>query len=123
MVWWRHVGPVLSCPNGASMLQCFKEIKLPRLLLPLRWNYAAWHPYYAFGPRFFCYSQTKTMEFEEALECMFYEENDKADAGKSIISFKVYQEIRKIYSIRYTEGNWLTPKQKYWLTTRKKSML
>ena len=122
MVWWLRIGAELSISAGKTMLQCFMNIKLPRLIVSTGWNYASYHPYFAAGPQFFCYTAPKTMDLKQALFSMFVEENEKADPD-TIISKNVMQKIMKNYSKSYEEGRWLTRKEKGILTMRKKSML
>ena len=119
MVWWLRVGAELSISAGKTMLQCFMNIKLPRLVVSTGWNYASYHPYFAAGPQFFCYTAPKTMDLKQALFSMFVEENEKG----TIITKKMMALILRKYSRSYEEGGWLTTKEKFILNLRKKSMM
>ena len=124
MVWWLRIGAEASIAGGATMLQTFKNIKLPRLLLPHTsgWNFSAYHPFFAAGPVYFCYTPPKTMDLKQALFTMFFEENEKAEGDEAIISSKLMQKIVKAYKNSYEQGDWLNKRQKQTLTLRKKSM-
>jgi hypothetical protein len=123
MVWWVRVGSELSIRAGDMMFKNFKTIKLPRLLLGNEWNYASWCPYLAWGPRYFCYTPHKTLDFVRTMIQMAEEENymGKADPIHAIEP-KTMKRIVKAYADVYAEGPWLTKGDKMKLSRKRKSM-
>ena len=123
MVWWLRVGAELSISAGKEMFKNFKSIKLPRLLIGNDWNYASWHPYFASGPRYFCYAPHKTLEFVDTMVKMAEEENymAKTDAIHAIEP-AMMKRIVKAYAKVYVEGPWLSKKSKMRLSHARKAM-
>ena len=124
MVWWLRVGAELSISAGKEMFQNFMSIKLPRLLIGNDWNYASWHPYFQLaGPRYFCYTPHKTLEFVGTMVNMAEEENYMAKTDPiHAIEPKTMKRIVKAYAPVYTEGRWLTKADKMKLSRTRKAM-
>ena len=123
MVWWLRVGAELSITAGKFMFRNFYSIKLPRLRIGNEWNYAAWHPYYAWGPRYFCYTPHKSLQFAKTMMKMAEEENYMAKTDPMhAIDRKMMMRIVKAYPPVYTEGRWLTKADKMKLSQTRKAM-
>ncbi len=122
MVWWLRQGSELSIRAGTEMFKNFKSIKLPRLHLGSEWNYASWHPYFAWGPAYFCYTPHKSLDYKTTMIRMAEEEDYM---GKSdpihFIEKKTMKRVFKAYQAVYVEGPWLTKADKLYLSRKRKA--
>ena len=104
------------------MFKNFKSIKLPRLHLGSEWNYASWHPYFAWGPAYFCYTPHKSLDYKTTMIRMAEEEDYM---GKSdpihFIEKKTMKRVFKAYQAVYVEGPWLTKADKLYLSRKRKA--
>ena len=110
-LWWRKVGPEMSIPNRQDLYTAFLSMRLPRFVINGAYNFAAWHPYEAWGPRFFSYCGPKEWTTKQCFWAMFEAAAAMAKHHKDpkyAISRNMLYEVFKIYQSDYVEGRWLT---------------
>ena len=123
-LWWRKIGPELSIPNGRDLYSAFLSMKLPRFVIDGAYNFAAWRPYEAWGPRFFSYCGPKKWTVKQCFFAMFEEHLALAEYSSiDAISRNMLYEVAKIYQSNYVEGKWLTKAQRQRLNYQRKSRL
>ena len=104
-LWWSRVGVELSIPNGLELYNAFTSMKLPRFLIDGAYNFAAWHPYNALGPKFYTFCGPAEWSIKECFLEMFVEQEAMA---KHTDSKHMLYDVAAIYQIDYKEGDWLT---------------
>ena len=103
-----------------SMVQCFRQIKLPKLLLPATYNWGSYWAYGAGGPRFFSYMCHTSSNVKAQLIAMCQEADEKAQTDDQYaISEATWKVICEIYEHEYVERGWLSYERRDQLARRR----
>ena len=97
-------------------------MNLPRFIVGMGNNFAAWHPYHARGPKFFSYSGPDDWTMKDIFSVMFEEQKIMAETfGPSYaVSRQMLGEITAMFATDYEEGSWLTKEERSKLWERSK---
>ena len=128
-LWWNRVDGERSIPNGLDLYNTFTSMNLPRFIVGMGHNFAAWHPYHAGGPKFFTFNYSLNYSWlcdgwtmKDIFFAMFEEQKTMAENfGPSYeVSRKKLEEVTAIYDTDYEEGAWLTKEERSKLWERSK---
>ena len=117
-LWWQRVGSEVSIPNRGELYAAFTSMKLPRFFINGAYNFAAWHPYEAWGPKFFSYCGPEAWSIQDCFKVMWNEQQSMAehkDANYAVAP-AMLAELQNMYKQEYDEGYWLDKTQKHALS-------